>query len=127
MYFPITCVDNFFNDPDSVRKFALSLDYQKAFKGEWPGKRTDCLSNIAPHFYHTFCQKIFSLTYNMKEEQLYTDLVLKFVIISANELSIDRGWIHQDQSRYAGLVYLTPGMNKDSGTSIFKKNNYVYS
>ena len=32
---PISCVDNFYEDPDSIRKFALSLDYNKE-DGNYP-------------------------------------------------------------------------------------------
>lgn len=126
MYFPVTCVDNFFNDPDSIRQFALSLDYHKVSDGRWPGLRTDNLSLIAPSFYHTFCQKLFSLTYNVKKEPLQADLILQFALIDPKELTINQGWVHQDGCRYAGIVYLNPNISTDSGTSIFKKINYVY-
>ena len=43
MRFPISCYDNFYEDPDYIRKFALSLDYSFT-SGSFPGCRSDCLS-----------------------------------------------------------------------------------
>ena len=42
--FPITCYDNFYKDPDTIRKFALTLDYTTD-GGFSPGFRTKCLSS----------------------------------------------------------------------------------
>ena len=44
---PTSCIDNFYDDPDSIRDFALSLDYHYPNEEEfYPGMRTKCLSEI---------------------------------------------------------------------------------
>ena len=39
MKFPITCYDNFYENPDYIREFALSLDYSPE-SGTFPGVRS---------------------------------------------------------------------------------------
>ena len=46
---PTSCVDDFYEDPDSIREYALSLDYKKE-KGNYPGVRTKDLSYINKDF-----------------------------------------------------------------------------
>ena len=38
--FPILCQDDFFDNPDEIREYALSLDYKSDENGHWPGVRT---------------------------------------------------------------------------------------
>jgi hypothetical protein len=126
MYFPTICVDNFFNDPEEVRKFALSLDYAPQPQGVWPGKRTECLSEISPYFYKIFFQKFFSLSYS-KTENLDGRMNLFFALMPPETVNhIDTGWIHRDSAHYAGLVYLNKNIPLNCGTSIFRKKNYFY-
>ena len=45
-FFPITSVNNFFNDPDELVKYTKKLDYKTNINktdGSWPGVRTDNL------------------------------------------------------------------------------------
>jgi hypothetical protein len=130
MYFPTICVDNFFNDPDLVRNFALSLEY---YEGEnFPGKRTKLLSDLSPHYFSLFCEKLFYLNFDLKEKEVSWEVQTYFQLISPNEYEeVDVGWIHQDINYvYAGIIYLSPLISKDCGTSIFRKKkdyNYNYS
>ena len=39
-YLPTMVVDNFYEEPDQVRDYALSLEYFKGDRGSWPGVRT---------------------------------------------------------------------------------------
>lgn len=126
MYFPTICVDDFFRNPDEVRNFALSLDYKPHSTGKWPGKRSEFVSKLSPQFYHVFCQKFFSLSYD-KNETLNTDLLLMFSLIEPDDVKTKTGWIHQDDCAYAGLIYLNPKISLNCGTSIFRKKDYLYS
>ncbi len=47
---PLTIVDKFFDNPDSIRKWALSLPYYTDELGRWPGARTKALHEINPDF-----------------------------------------------------------------------------
>jgi hypothetical protein len=71
--YPITIVDNFYEDPDSVRDFALGLDYyspkeQDNSEGIYPGKRTKELGPKYPGFFYYSVNKLLSyfMTLNIK-------------------------------------------------------------
>ena len=65
MLFPITCVDDFYSEPDNIRDFALSLEYGKDELSNFPGQRTKMLHEIDSYFFNIFCEKIFSLFFNL--------------------------------------------------------------
>ena len=48
MTFPITIVDNFFDDPDAIVEVANNLKYFNPQGGHWPGTRTKNLHIDAP-------------------------------------------------------------------------------
>ena len=126
IHIPATCVDNFYTEPDRVREFALKQIFHPS-TGTWPGSRTACLSQIDPNFFQSFCNKVFSVFANPND-------IKKYYIVSSFQL-IDKfdndpnspknkGWIHYDQDcLFAGIIYLTPGADLNSGTSIFKLVN----
>lgn len=121
MYFPTTCVDNFFNAPDEVRNFALSLEYEYPKNGSFPGKRTKLLSEIYPNYFHLFCEKLFSLFFNLEPNKFAWNVSTYFQVIEPNEYRNNCGWIHLDDvGIFAGIIYLTPNISLDCGTSIFK-------
>ena len=75
--FPITCYDNFYDNPDQVREFALSLDHTKV-SGFFPGSRTQPLStfdkestvNEAELVYETFNNTTFKSSKKSIKENL---------------------------------------------------------
>jgi len=125
MYFPTICVDNFFNDPETVRNFALSLDYQKSSTGKWPGSRTKSLDQISHDYFQSFCEKIFLLNYDLKRyDNLQWSVETYFQLIQPLEYGkINTGWIHKDHNLFAGIVYLSPNIDVNCGTSIFRSKN----
>ena len=44
----VQIIDNFFEDPDKIVKWANTLSYKKDIKKRWPGKRC-CVCEIALH------------------------------------------------------------------------------
>jgi hypothetical protein len=123
MLFPTVCVDNFYDDPDKVRELALSLEYTRS-SGRYPGKRTQLLHEIEPIFFQKFCSKLFSLYYDYNFCTVSWQVASSFQIIPSygpKEDLKNMGWVHQDDGNImAGIIYLTPDINLDSGTSIFK-------
>ena len=120
------CVDNFFHNPDEIREFGLSLNKEPHYKGSWPGERTEELFKIDEDFNSTLILKIlssyFDLRYtqvNWKSSKIYFQLIKPY---DKQENSLkNQGWIHQDNDNHlAGLIYLTPNADINSGTSIFK-------
>jgi hypothetical protein len=121
MYFPITCVDNFFENPDEVCKLASSLNFNVK-KGNYPGIRTQQLQEIAPDYYEYFCRKLFGLFYNLNKAQLGWSVETSFQRIEPfQDNDVNFGWVHRDSGCiFAGIIYLTPNADLNSGTSIFK-------
>jgi hypothetical protein len=130
MNFPTLCVDNFYKDPDSIRQFALSLDYQKPPSGQYPGKRTDALHGIDRTFFDAFCEKLFSIYYDFLtpiDWVVNTSFQLINPMSDSENNAKNTGWIHTDYRKdgdpiFAGIIYLTPDINPKCGTSIFKIN-----
>jgi hypothetical protein len=58
--FPVSVVDNFFDNPDKVLKLVDSLKFTQS-KGFYPGKRTKSLHLLKYDFYHSVICKVLSL------------------------------------------------------------------
>lgn len=106
-------VDNFYNNVDDVRQFALSLPFDVT--GNYPGRRTKTYINdgvkeaiasiIRPH------------GGNITNWHEVDGLTGSFQIATA----VDRTWIHADTyNTWAGVCYLTPDAPLSSGTGLFR-------
>jgi len=125
--FPVIVVDNFFNDPNKVRNFALHQEFKRDETSNYPGLRTDCLSVIEPNLYNEFLKKFFSIYYDFRFEQINWIVEARFQLTDNH---FDSGWVHYDNDGYssskiAGVIYLTPNAPLNSGTSIYKEKNNV--
>lgn len=122
--FPVTIVDNFYENPDLVRNWALSLKYNEDFEGRTPGKRTENLHNH-PKFFNNFCEKLFSIFYDFNYTRLEWGVSTCFQSItkySENPKSkLNDGWIHYDSDVFSGVIYLNPEGHLYSGTSVYEK------
>ena len=123
-FFPV-CIDNFFSDPDAIRDFALSLNRTSDVAGNWPGERTDPLHIIDREFFNAIILKALSAYFDLKHTNLsWDDSDITFQLIPPNSDKrndpVNVGWIHKDLgNNLAGLIYLTPDADPDSGTSLF--------
>lgn len=116
---PLTIVDDFYDDPDEVRNLALSVDYTKV-RGNYPGYRSDFISNIDEKFYVKFVNKLLGMFWNSKVENLECEIETHFQYIPGSYGS--SGWCHYDgNNTFAGVVYLTPDIPKFLGTAICKQ------
>ena len=115
---PITVLDDFFEDPDSVRNFALGQTFYPS-QGHYPGLRSQRLDKIDQSFEQSFTQKVFSLFFDLNCHDITWSVESAFQLISSN---FEEGWVHNDSSsegwNVAGLVYLSPDPSPNSGTSI---------
>jgi len=121
--FPITCYNNFYENPDSVREFALSLDYTNN-GGFYPGFRTKCLSSISKEFYQESVFKLLSVFGLFDESNTSLEVHSYFQktwSFSEDPNSIlNQGWIHVDpKTILAAVIYLDPNPNIDSGTTMY--------
>jgi hypothetical protein len=124
MLFPTMCVDNFFDNPKSVRELALSLEYCPEPNGIWPGKRTKPLHEVSPAYNTLFNNKLFSLLYDFSKHNLNWEVDSYFQMIEpyGTNPDINIGWVHKDHNAVlAGVVYLNENPELSSGTSLFTR------
>lgn len=115
MIYPTIILDNFFNDPIKILKFAKSLEYYQSNDGKWPGERTKQLYEIDKCFFESFGSKILSVLYPTIKYKSF-NCSLYFHKISKNH--INKGWVHTDTDNdFTSIVYLS--QHKECGTSIF--------
>ena len=128
MTYPITIVDDFFDDPDEIVKISQSLKWYKPDIGNWPGERTKQLHTEEPWLFNYFGERIHWLFHDEVPE--YWKLQSHFQKIKPfGDDQWDKrnqGWIHQDvDTWFGGIVYLTKDPSPNSGTSIYTvKNGY---
>lgn len=125
--FPATCIDDFYDDPDWVRNLALSQQYEAEPNSPYPGKRSPPIHIIDLNFFDVFCQKIFSIFFDLENMpyQLSWFVKTSFQLIPPYDENPDSfkntGWIHfDDNTVFAGVIYLTPNADLNSGTSLYK-------
>ena len=128
MIYPTVVLDNFFNNPDTIRDYALSLSYAPDEEGRWPGQRTPMLHTIDESLVYAFAKKILSVYYDTGSHVYWDGIQMAFHKIkpySTNKNSLlNQGWIHTDGRRsFAGVVYLTPNAPLYTGTKIFMLKN----
>ena len=128
-FFPIV-VDNFFDDPEALVEYGKSLP--KEVVGNQPGLRTKHFWELNVQLHNAILRKILSCYYDLD----YTNIAWKLSNMSFHEIPRfsenkdnlkNKGWIHQDNGFYsdaneddlAGLIYLTPDIDPDSGTSLW--------
>ena len=122
---PTSCIDNFYSDPDSIRDFALSLDYHYPNEKEfYPGMRTKCLSEIDKNFHEFAVKKFLSCFFELPlNTPHYTNSCFqKIYPYNSNHPSTNEGWAHVDNDKpfktLAAVVYLNKKTCLDSGTMI---------
>ena len=130
MSYPVTIVDNFFEDPDAIVKMAEEMKFYNPNTGNWPGMRTKQISVEEPRFFNYFGNKLHLLFVDSVPE--YWNMQCHFQKINPfcedKYSKRNRGWIHQDHDCwFGGIVYLTKNPEPDTGTSIYKaKNGYSF-
>jgi hypothetical protein len=119
MKYTVQIVDNFYEDAQKVRNFALQQKFVKR-PGNYPGVRTDRISNLNLNFFKYFAKKLTALYFDNSTKVEY-DITTLFQSIDG---SYDTGWIHTDltvdEYDVAGVVYLSPQAPIGTGTGIFR-------
>lgn len=118
--FPVTVLDNFFDDPDKIRSWALQQEYTPDPNGQWPGLRSKQIFELDQSFFHLFTRKVFSIFYNLSTEDVNWFVSSNFQIVNKE---YESGWVHTDEaiSQMTGIIYLNPNANLNSGTSIYRQ------
>ena len=126
MTYPVTIVDDFFDDPDKIVELAEGLNWYPPDTGNWPGTRTKQLHVEDNKFFLYFGEKIHNLFHDSLPS--YWELQAHFQKIepfSGDQWDKkNQGWIHQDlDTWFGGIVYLTKNPCPNSGTSIYTAHN----
>ena len=105
-------VDDFYQDPDSVRNYALSQEF--SVKGNFPGART------VPYLPDDVQ---LAISHHMQFAGGVTDWLVESGYSGAFQLATagDRTWIHADHyNMWAAVCYLTPNAPHTGGTGFFR-------
>jgi len=104
--------DNFYQNPDEVREYALSQEF--SVRGNYPGQRTppvfyDGLKNSIQYIIQQAGGKITQF------EEFDYNTAFQYTTVK------DKSWIHADQTTmWAGVCYLTPNAPITAGTALYK-------
>lgn len=109
----IIVVDDFYNNPDDVRQFALSQPFDVT--GNYPGKRTKSFLNESiKETLQSILMPFSGEVTNWNDSDGFTG---SFQITT----SFDRSWIHSDPyNTWAAVCYLTPDAPLTGGTSLYQ-------
>ena len=102
-------VDDFYANPDEVRKFAMSLEYKRDIRF-YKGQRTESyrFEGLKETFETIIGEKI-----NNWEEHGHNGC---FQIVTAEDPQV----YHHDLQKWAAMIYLTPNAPVDSGTRLHR-------
>jgi hypothetical protein len=123
--YPVTVIENFYEEPDAIRKFALSQEYTycheiKNIDHVYPGCRTKDLSYLDTLLFEKICKKLVSIFHNSEHDYMRWALTTRFQSVSVD---FGEGVIHSDHNTiFAAVLYLTPDAPLNAGTSLFKPN-----
>jgi hypothetical protein len=124
--YPVTVISDFYENPDEIRKYALAQKYTYCHEMKdqgyvFPGSRTKELRELSFSLYEKVCKKLISIFHIPEHDVMQWQINTSFQIV---EGEYGHGLIHQDQNTvFAGVLYLTPDAPLDGGTSLFKKNS----
>lgn len=109
----IHIVDNFYKNPDSVREFALSLDF--TVSGNYPGLRTEPCSNDG-----NYIEEMKTSFENILNKKITYFPLEEYNTSFQYTTWKDTTWVHHDMMSHAAVIYLHPNPLLDSGTSMYR-------
>jgi hypothetical protein len=115
--------DNFFENPDEIRKLALNHKYiaHQDFPGivGWKGFRGDVTTHTHPELVEYMQKKIAELNPKLADKKiaLHFHYCLEKTK-SECQPSFEEIKLHKDFSNWAGIVYLTPNADPNAGTML---------
>jgi hypothetical protein len=117
-YIPTMVIDNFYEDPDLWRHFALKQHFFKGDRGTWPGLRTNLLHDVNKDVFNVTMRKLL-MVMSQYGFSHFDELQTAFQYI---DKSYGRGWVHDDDPKLniAGVIYLNKEAPIGSGTVIYQ-------
>jgi hypothetical protein len=108
----LVIAEDFYDNPDEVRQFALSQPFD--VRGNYPGARTKPFMNDSMKAVISNLVATSGAVTNWHEDCGFTGA---FQLCTAQ----DRTWIHADSfNTWAGVCYLTPDAPVSGGTSLYR-------
>jgi len=110
----IACIDNVFNRPHKIMRFADTLEYTDI--GYVRGLRSKLIHEINQELFDFINMKILRCFYPEAEYEFFAKSFFQ-----KNQYDINDGWVHSDSSLITAIIYLTP--EDTSGTCIYEKKD----
>lgn len=111
MHDSLIIIENFYQDPNAIREYALSKEF--TVKGNYPGMRTDCESDKQREYLKKYFED-----HVFKRPITYWPDGYNTAFQYTTEES--KTWVHHDLTGWAGVLYLTPNAPVESGTGIYR-------
>lgn len=120
-YLPTMVIDNFYEEPDVVRDYALGLEFFKGDRGSWPGVRTKLLHEFDRETLDILGKKLMVYL----NDYGYTEFHEFQSAFHSTPGSYTSGWVHDDDPKLniAGVIYLNKEPFNGTGTTIYEDNN----
>jgi hypothetical protein len=107
--------DNFYDDPDETRQFALSQEF--SVRGNYPGLRTRSFLNES---HKRVINSLISYAGGEVTDWLLDETGDGYTGAFQICTAMDRTWIHSDYNNmWAGVCYLTPNAPLSGGTALY--------
>lgn len=125
-YFPTTIVDDFFENPKEIVKFANKQKFLQNNSGFFPGNRTQGIHLLDERLFTSVMAKLINIYFDFSVHTVYWENVEMYFqkirpYSEDKQNLVNKGIIHQDGSfPLVGLIYLNEDPDLESGTSIFR-------
>jgi hypothetical protein len=124
MYFPITIIDNFYDNFNELKKYVNGLDFYRKEKVTMPGIETKSLNEINPSLFNKCTNKLLSIFYDRKiiqNIQFICETKFEKIYPYGKNYSKE-GWIHaDDNNKLSAILYLNG--EYEEGTSFYVNKN----
>ena len=114
-------VNNFYNDPDNIREYALNLKYEGEEKHEAVGWRSESGRKIIDGT-KEFFEKVLNCKIPDGDNHGEWEYSTNGCFQLCNK-DVTRVW-HRDSQDYAAIIYLTPDAPPNCGTSFWRHHKY---
>jgi len=124
MYFPITIVDNFYNNFNKILKYVNTLEFYEKTQHTMPGTQTQDLKDLNSDLCKQAISKVLSVYYSrFTVETTGFECRTSFEkMIPYGEDYNKEGWIHTDDTnKLSGILYIQGDYN--DGTSFYQNKN----